>query len=169
MEHPTVPSPTMSSLTELQSQCHHITTPIDPELFQSPSCKRPHDDNHMANPSHDCSDDELSSTDASSRIHYTSMAATSSPAPLSSVLRHEKVKQESRDGSDQVAHGRRIEEGQFLMNQRFQPYKRRQAPAPLELCFAMRSLGRSSFTDINFEDFVQVSLTSSFPVLWHVK
>jgi hypothetical protein len=94
-------------------------------------------------------------------MHYTSTAPTSSPAPLSAVLRREKVK-EAR-GSEQEARSKRTEEGQFLMNQRFQPYKRRKAPPPLELRFAMRSLGHSSFTDIDFEDIVEVSLTSYFP------
>ncbi|KIJ11239.1 hypothetical protein PAXINDRAFT_157366 [Paxillus involutus ATCC 200175] len=86
-------------------------------------------------------------------MHYTSTAPTSSPAPLSAVLRREKVK-EAR-GSEQEARSKRTEEGQFLMNQRFQPYKRRKAPPPLELRFAMRSLGHSSVTDIDFEDIVE--------------
>jgi hypothetical protein len=57
--------------------------------------------------------------------YAASTPPTSSPLHLGSVLH--KVMQEAH-GSKQAARSKRAEEGQFLMNQRFWPYKRRQAP-----------------------------------------
>jgi hypothetical protein len=118
----------VSSSTVSRPQFDHYTRSIDPELFQSPPHKRPE------NAHHDCSDDDSdgsSSMGTSSTVGYAaSTPPTSSPPHLGSVL--QKVMQEAH-GSKQAACSKRAEEGQFLMNQRFQPYKRRQAP-PLSSC-----------------------------------
>lgn len=134
---------------------------INPELFQSPSHKRPRH-KHTAYPaSGGCSDDDVSS-EVSMKMRSTSTAPTSSPVPPSYLLSCEKDKQEA----DRNEHLKRSEQGQLLMKQRFQPYKRRKAPPPLELRFAMKSIGSSSLTDIDFEDAVEVSL-SIFPRCVH--
>ena len=124
MEHSTA-SPllsSMSSSTELQPQVGHGTIPINPELFQTPLRKCPQGDNHTA--CHDCSDDELSSMEASLKIH---LQLPLPPPPFSSVLCCEKVKEKAHS-SEQVGCSHCTEGGQFLMNQRFQPYIRCQAP-----------------------------------------
>ncbi|KAF9236426.1 hypothetical protein BU15DRAFT_77000 [Melanogaster broomeanus] len=50
---------------------------------------------------------------------------------------------------------KRVPEMQTPRRAKFQPYSRRVAPSPLELRFAMRSLGRSSHTDLGLDDVVE--------------
>ncbi|KIK78566.1 hypothetical protein PAXRUDRAFT_16801 [Paxillus rubicundulus Ve08.2h10] len=131
---------------------HHCTpktnqTPvfINQDILQSPPRKRPYDDNtnigallDMGSPGSMCS----------SKMHSSlpmSTPPTSTPPPVSAseVLACRKRNLEAKA---RVRH---------MPREHFQPYKHRIGPPPLELCFAMRSLGRSSYTDLGYEDVVK--------------
>ncbi|KAI6154133.1 hypothetical protein BKA82DRAFT_35927 [Pisolithus tinctorius] len=47
---------------------------------------------------------------------------------------------------------RRILEVQSQMHTKYHPYRKQAAPPPLELCFAARTIGRLSHTDLSLED-----------------
>jgi hypothetical protein len=104
---------------------------IDPEIFQSPSRRRPMDS----------SAPKLKDTS----FDLPSSSPPSFPIPPSSSPPHLEL----------LSPKQRTLEAHMRMRCKFEPYKVPGA-SPLELRFAMRSLGRSSYHDIRFEDAIAV-------------
>ncbi|KIK77103.1 hypothetical protein PAXRUDRAFT_167805 [Paxillus rubicundulus Ve08.2h10] len=117
---------------------------IDQDILQSPSHKCP-DYNHNV-----CALFHLGGgsprSEASEKMHSgLPTPPTSSPPPVPTSL-YEEVLIRRKHSLEVSAH----------MKTRFLPYRRQIAPPPLELCFAMKSLGRSSYMELGFEDVVEV-------------
>lgn len=130
------PLPRLSSSVSSSSDRSPRTDPgliyTDPDIFQSPSRRRP----------------MYSSATKDTSYTLPSPSPPSSPLiPPSSSPPQANLKLPSPK--------RRTLEAHVRMRRKFEPYKVPGAP-PLELRFAMRSLGRSSYHDIRFEEAIAV-------------
>ncbi|KIK94714.1 hypothetical protein PAXRUDRAFT_142279 [Paxillus rubicundulus Ve08.2h10] len=107
-------------------------SPVIIDILQSPCCQRPYDNKSSS------SDTESESSTSQKHI-FRSSPPTSPPPPI--------------NNSDTIR--KHTSDARALMHSKFHPYTCQMAPPPLELRFAMKCLGRSSSTDVGFEDVVK--------------
>ena len=116
---------------------------IDQFILQSPSCKHPNDDKELE-----------------------SFKMESPESPPQTTFNPTLPWLQSPKRGDSVFQKRTLEANR-KMRKIYTPYKLRTSIRPLELRFALRSLGRTSHTSLTLEDVLEVS--SSYPNvhLWH--
>lgn len=158
--------PRLSSSVASSSEYSPRTDPglihIDPEIFQSPSCRCPIDSSAIKKDMFNLPSPSPPSPQSPS-LRYpidpieqdTSFNLPSSSPPSSPVIPPSSPRTWAPDHVKLPSPRQCTLEAHARMRHKFEPYKVPGAP-PLELRFAMRSLGRSLYCNVRFEDVFMV-------------